>query len=34
MGMQWMREELEDLAFKVLNPEARTSIIRRFVTLQ
>ncbi len=34
MGMQWMREELEDLAFKVLNPEARTSIIRRFVRLQ
>ncbi|MGO4853898.1 RelA/SpoT family protein [Phaeovulum sp. W22_SRMD_FR3] len=34
MGMQWMREELEDLAFKVLNAEARTSIIRRFVTLQ
>ena len=34
MGMQWMREELEDLAFKVLNPEARASIIRRFVTLQ
>ena len=34
MGMQWMREELEDLAFKVLNPEARNSIIRRFITLQ
>ncbi len=34
MGMQWMREELEDLAFKVLNPEARKSIIRRFITLQ
>ena len=34
MGMQWMREELEDLALKVLNPEARNSIIRRFVTLQ
>jgi GTP pyrophosphokinase/guanosine-3',5'-bis(diphosphate) 3'-pyrophosphohydrolase len=34
MGMQWMREELEDLAFKVLNPEARNSIMRRFVTLQ
>ncbi len=34
MGMQWMREELEDLAFKVLNPEARSSIIRRFITLQ
>ncbi|MCH2165654.1 MAG: bifunctional (p)ppGpp synthetase/guanosine-3',5'-bis(diphosphate) 3'-pyrophosphohydrolase [Marinovum sp.] len=34
MGMQWMREELEDLAFRVLNPEGRTSIIRRFITLQ
>ncbi|CTQ31955.1 RelA/SpoT family protein [Jannaschia rubra] len=34
MGMQWMREELEDLAFAVLNPEARNSILRRFVTLQ
>ncbi|SPF79701.1 RelA/SpoT family protein [Pseudoprimorskyibacter insulae] len=34
MGMQSMREELEDLAFRVLNPEARASIIRRFITLQ
>ena len=34
MGMQWMREELEDLAFRVLNPEARSSIMRRFITLQ
>jgi GTP pyrophosphokinase/guanosine-3',5'-bis(diphosphate) 3'-pyrophosphohydrolase len=34
MGMQWMREELEDLSFKVMNPEARNSIIRRFLTLQ
>jgi GTP pyrophosphokinase/guanosine-3',5'-bis(diphosphate) 3'-pyrophosphohydrolase len=34
MGMQWMREELEDLAFRVLNPEARNSIIRRFILLQ
>ncbi len=34
MGMQWMREELEDLSFKVLNPDARNSIMRRFVTLQ
>ncbi|MFV2034121.1 MAG: bifunctional (p)ppGpp synthetase/guanosine-3',5'-bis(diphosphate) 3'-pyrophosphohydrolase [Halocynthiibacter sp.] len=34
MGMQWMREELEDLAFLVLNPEGRTSIMRRFITLQ
>ncbi len=34
MGMQWMREELEDLSFRVLNPEARSSIMRRFLTLQ
>jgi GTP pyrophosphokinase/guanosine-3',5'-bis(diphosphate) 3'-pyrophosphohydrolase len=34
MGMQWMREELEDLAFAVLNPEARASILRRFVSLR
>ena len=34
MGMQWMREELEDLAFRVLNNEGRNSIIRRFITLQ
>ncbi|WP_323035853.1 bifunctional (p)ppGpp synthetase/guanosine-3',5'-bis(diphosphate) 3'-pyrophosphohydrolase [Pararhodobacter sp.] len=34
MGMQWMREELEDLAFRVINPEARNSILRRFITLQ
>ena len=34
MGMQSMREELEDLTFKVLNPEGRNSIIRRFITMQ
>ena len=34
MGMQWMREELEDLAFRVLNPDARKSLIRRVITLQ
>jgi GTP pyrophosphokinase/guanosine-3',5'-bis(diphosphate) 3'-pyrophosphohydrolase len=34
MGMQWMREELEDLAFAVINPEARLSILRRFAMLQ
>jgi GTP pyrophosphokinase len=34
MGMQWMREELEDLSFKVLMPDARQSVIRRFITLQ
>ncbi|MEE9388080.1 MAG: bifunctional (p)ppGpp synthetase/guanosine-3',5'-bis(diphosphate) 3'-pyrophosphohydrolase [Paracoccaceae bacterium] len=34
MGMQWMRDELEDMAFSVINPEARNSIMRRFLTLQ
>ena len=34
MGMQWMREELEDLAFRVINPDGRASIIRRFIRLQ
>lgn len=34
MGMQWMREELEDLSFQVLNPEGRSSIIRRFISLK
>jgi RelA/SpoT family (p)ppGpp synthetase len=34
MGMQWMRDELEDLAFAVLNPEGRTSVMRRFIKLQ
>ncbi|WP_407494186.1 RelA/SpoT family protein [Pseudooceanicola sp. MF1-13] len=34
MGMQWMREELEDLAFKVINPDARNSIMRRYITLE
>ena len=34
MGMQYMREELEDLAFQVLNPEGRASIMRRFINLQ
>jgi GTP diphosphokinase / guanosine-3',5'-bis(diphosphate) 3'-diphosphatase len=34
MGMQWMRDELEDIAFRILNPEARKSIIRRFVTMR
>ena len=34
MGMQSIREDLEDLSFRVLNPEGRQSIIRRFVTLQ
>ncbi|MCF6233114.1 MAG: bifunctional (p)ppGpp synthetase/guanosine-3',5'-bis(diphosphate) 3'-pyrophosphohydrolase [Rhodobacteraceae bacterium] len=34
MGMQWMRDELEDISFRILNPEGRQSIIRRFITLQ
>ena len=34
MGMQSMREELEDLAFRVLNPEGRNSIMRRFIQLR
>ncbi len=34
MGMQWMREELEDLSFRVLNPDARSSMMRRFLTLE
>ncbi len=34
MGMQWMRDELEDLSFGVLNSDGRQSIMRRFVKLQ
>ncbi len=34
MGMQKMRDELEDLCFEVLNPDARTSIMRRFLKLR
>ena len=34
MGMQWMRDELEDLSFAVLNPEGRNSIMRRFIRLE
>ncbi|MXU63963.1 RelA/SpoT family protein [Oceanomicrobium pacificus] len=34
MGMQSMREELEDISFRILNPEARNSIMRRFLTLR
>ncbi len=34
MGMHWMREELEDLSFRVMNAEARSSILRRFIMLQ
>ena len=34
MGIQSIREELEDLSFSVLNPDARNSIIRRFAILR
>ncbi len=34
MGMQNIRDELEDMCFEVLNPEARTSIMRRFIKLR
>ena len=34
MGMQKIRDELEDLCFEVLNPQARTSIMRRFLKLR
>ncbi len=34
MGMQKIRDELEDMCFEVLNPEARTSIMRRFLKLR
>jgi RelA/SpoT family (p)ppGpp synthetase len=34
MGMQWMRDELEDLSFAVLNPEGRMSIMHRFEQLR
>lgn len=33
MGMQWMRDELEDLAFGVLNPKGRQTILRRLERL-
>ena len=34
MGMQSMREELEDLAFHVLDPQARLGVMRRFASLR
>ena len=34
MGMQSMRDELEDLSFEVLNPQGRVSILRRFAQLR
>ena len=34
MGIQSIRDELEDLSFRILNPEGRNSIIRRFLKLK
>ena len=34
MGMQSIREELEDIGFKILNPDARQSLLRRFISLR
>ncbi len=34
MGMQAIRDELEDLSFAILNADARVSIMRRFLTLK
>ncbi len=34
VGMQYIRDELEDLCFAVLNAEARNSIMRRFINLR
>jgi RelA/SpoT family (p)ppGpp synthetase len=34
MGMQWLREELEDLAFKALNPQAYDIVVKRLGELR
>jgi RelA/SpoT family (p)ppGpp synthetase len=34
MGMQWLREELEDLAFKSLNAEAYSAVVERLKILR
>src|SRR5512134_3261609 len=34
MGMQWLREELEDHAFKALHPEAYVTVLERLATLR
>src|SRR5689334_25314766 len=34
MGMQWLREELEDHAFKALNPEAYAAVVERLKILR
>jgi RelA/SpoT family (p)ppGpp synthetase len=34
MGMQWLREELEDHAFRALHPEAYATVVERLATLR
>lgn len=34
MGMQWLREELEDHAFRWLNPEAHVAVVERLKVLR
>ena len=34
MGMQWLREELEDHAFRWLNPEAYVAVVERLTTIR
>jgi len=34
MGMQWLREELEDHAFRWLNPEAHAAVVERLKVLR
>ncbi|MEZ5910414.1 MAG: bifunctional (p)ppGpp synthetase/guanosine-3',5'-bis(diphosphate) 3'-pyrophosphohydrolase [Hyphomicrobiaceae bacterium] len=34
MGMQWLRDELEDLAFRWLNPDAYRTVVGRLETLR
>ncbi len=34
MGMQWLREELEDLAFRWLNPDAYATVVERLKILR
>ncbi|MET0156469.1 MAG: bifunctional (p)ppGpp synthetase/guanosine-3',5'-bis(diphosphate) 3'-pyrophosphohydrolase [Methyloceanibacter sp.] len=34
MGMQWLREELEDHAFKALHPQAYATVVERLATLR
>ncbi len=34
MGMQWLREELEDHAFKALHPQAYVTVVERLATLR